>query len=212
VAAGKVILAGTRQQVAMIFGFNTDVKHQDKVYHVQSEAREHERLLQTQVFVRGRCIGKLATPYQQSGQEDSTSEKQLEQSLRAQHKSVLDAIREGRLEGVLGRPDQEIPKAPSGLKLQWTNADALHSADGLTVKIRVSDGEAPVEGAKVTARLKRAEGEPVYCQATSDPAGNVELKLGAVEPALSDSDILVQAAHGGRVVTRKFRLRKAARA
>lgn len=211
-ATGKVILAGTRQQVAMIFGFNTDVKHQDKVYHVQSEAREHERLLQTQVFVRGRCIGKLATPYQQSGQEDSTSEKQLEQSLRAQHKSVLDAIREGRIEGVLGRPDQEIPKTPSGLKLQWTNAGAPRSEDALMVRIVVSESESPVEGAKVTARLRRAEGDPVYCQATTDSSGAAELKLGAVEPGLSDSDILVQATHGGRVVTRKFRLRKSARA
>lgn len=210
--AERVILAGTQQQVVMIFGFNTDVKHQDKVYHVQSEAREHERLLQTQVFVRGRCIGKLATPYQQSGQEDSTSEKQLEQSLRAQHKSVLDAIREGRLEGVLGRPDQEIPKAPSGLKLQWTNADALHSDDALMVRIVVSEGESPVEGAKVTARLRRADTDPVYSQATTDSSGTAELKLGAGEPELSDSDILVQATHGGRVVTRKFRLRKAARA
>lgn len=195
----------------MIFGFNTDVKHQDTVYHVQSEAREHERLLQTQVFVRGRCIGKLATPYQ-SGQRDDTSEKQLEQSLRTQHKSVLDAIREGRLEGVLGRPDQEVPKAPSGLKLQWTNSDSLRSAEGLMVRIVVSEGEAPVEGAKVTARLKRAEGEPLYSQATTDSSGAAELKLGAAESGLSGSDILVQATHGGRVATRKFRLRRATRA
>jgi hypothetical protein len=31
----------------MIFGFNTDVKHGDTIYHVQSEARESEKLLQT---------------------------------------------------------------------------------------------------------------------------------------------------------------------
>jgi hypothetical protein len=204
--------SGTRQQVAMIFGFNTDVKHQDTVYHVQSEAREHERLLQTQVFVRGRCIGKLATAYQQSGQRDNASEKQLEQSLRAQHKSVLDAIREGRLEGVLGRPDPEVPKAPPGLKLQWTNADALRSGDRLTVRILVSEGETPVEGAKVTARLKRGEAEPVYSQAITDSSGAAELKLGVAEPNISDSDILVQATHGGRIITRKFRLRKTARA
>jgi len=47
----------------MIFGFNTDIKQGDTVYHVQSEARESELLLQTQVFVRGRCIGKRASPY-----------------------------------------------------------------------------------------------------------------------------------------------------
>lgn len=196
----------------MIFGFNTDVKHEDKVYHVQSEAREHERLLQTQVFVRGQCIGKLATPYQHSGEPDEASEKQLEQSLRGQHKSVLDAIREGRLEGMLGRPDQEVHKAPSGMKLQWTNAGAPRSDDALMVRIVVSEGESPVEGAKVTARLRRSEGDPVYSQATTDSSGAAELKLGAGKPELSDSDILVQATHGGRVVTRKFRLRKTARA
>jgi hypothetical protein len=46
----------------MIFGFNTDIRHEDTIYHVQSEAREGEQLLQTQVFVQGRCIGKRAVP------------------------------------------------------------------------------------------------------------------------------------------------------
>jgi hypothetical protein len=196
----------------MIFGFNTDVKHHDTVYHVQSEAREHERLLQTQVFVRGRCIGKLATPYQQSGAQDETSEKQLEGNLRAQHKSVLDAIREGRLEGVIGRPDQEIPKTAAGLKVQWTNAGDLGSAHAVTMKILVSEGPAPVAGAKVTARLKRAEGEPLYSQAVTDASGAAELKLDVAETGFSETMILVQASHGGRIATRKFRLRKTASA
>lgn len=196
----------------MIFGFNTDVKHEDTVYHVQSEAREHERLLQTQVFVRGRCIGKLATPYQSAGESDHASEKQLEHSLRAQHKSVLDAIREGRLEGVLGRPDQEPPKAASPLKLQWTNANSLRPDDSLVMRIAVSEGDAPVGGAKVTARVQRSQGQPLYSQATTDASGTAELQLGAADPDLSHSDILVQAAHGGRVVTRKFHLHKTARA
>ena len=62
----------------MIFGFNTDVKHEDTVYHVQSEAREGEQLLQTQVFVRGRCIGKRAIPYGAgavAGENDQDKEK-----------------------------------------------------------------------------------------------------------------------------------------
>ncbi len=196
----------------MIFGFNTDVKHEETVYHVQSEAREHERLLQTQVFVRGRCIGKLATPYERAGESDDASEKQLERSLRAQHKSVLDAIREGRLEPVLGRPDQEAPKAAGPLKLQWMNADSLHPDNSLMLRIAVSDGEAPVTGAKVTARLQRAQGQPRYSQATTDASGVAELQLGAADPDFSHSDVLGQAAHGGRVVSPKFQLRKTARA
>jgi hypothetical protein len=196
----------------MIFGFNTDVKHEDTIYHVQSEAREHERLLQTQVFVRGRCIGKLATPYQRAGETDDASEKQLEHSLREQHKSVLNSIREGRLEAVLGRPDQEVPKSIPPLKLQWTNANSLYPDDSLRLRITVSEGEAPVEGAKVTARLQGAQGQPLYSQATTDASGMAELELKAADPNISHSDILVQAAHGGRVVTRKFHLHKTARA
>ena len=57
------ILSSIRKKDPMIFGFNTDVKHGDTVYHVQSEARQNEFLFQTQVFVRGRCIGKRATSY-----------------------------------------------------------------------------------------------------------------------------------------------------
>ena len=44
--AGSGVVAplqwGTANQ--MIFGFNTDIKHGDTVYHVQSEARESEQL------------------------------------------------------------------------------------------------------------------------------------------------------------------------
>src|SRR5258707_9797475 len=46
-----------------IFGFNTDVKLADVVYHVQSEARQNDLLLQTMVFVKGQCVGKQAFSY-----------------------------------------------------------------------------------------------------------------------------------------------------
>ena len=87
----------------MIFGFNTDIKHEDTVYHVQSEARESELLLQTQVFVRGRCIGKRATSYADKAAESGFTDQQKEQILRDQHRLVLDAIRDGRLDGVLDK-------------------------------------------------------------------------------------------------------------
>ena len=61
----------------MIFGFNTDIRHEDTVYHVQSEAREGEQLLQTQVFVRGRCIGKRAVSYGSGAAEEAARESWL---------------------------------------------------------------------------------------------------------------------------------------
>src|SRR5215468_11541295 len=89
----------------MIFGFNTDVKQGDTVYHVQSEARENELLLQTQVFVRGRCIGKRATSYAEQLKTGGVTDQQKEQMLRDQHRLVLDALREGKLDDVLDKRD-----------------------------------------------------------------------------------------------------------
>src|SRR5207245_2468575 len=79
----------------MIFGFNTDVKHGDTVYHVQSEARQSEFLFQTQVFVRGRCIGKRATSYADRAIDPFFTDKQKEAMLRDQHRYVLDASGKG---------------------------------------------------------------------------------------------------------------------
>src|SRR5690349_11045823 len=112
----------------MIFGFNTDVKHDNTVYHVQSEAREHEQLLQTQVFVRGRCVGKRATPYATATASGSFTDQQKEQVLRDQHRLVLNAIREGQLETVLDK--QETPEslaATKELDVHWLNTNSVHS-------------------------------------------------------------------------------------
>jgi hypothetical protein len=87
----------------MIFGFNTDVKHEDTVYHVQSEARQADLLLQTQVFVRGRCIGKRATSYAQKAADPEFSDQKKEQILRDQHRLVLDSIRAGHLDDMIER-------------------------------------------------------------------------------------------------------------
>jgi hypothetical protein len=85
----------------VICGFNTDVKYDSIVYHVQSEARQHELLLQTQVFVKGRCIGKHATSYAARTTEPDFSEEHMQDMLRDQHKHFVNAVREGRIEAEL---------------------------------------------------------------------------------------------------------------
>src|SRR4051812_22055061 len=86
----------------MIFGFNTDIKHEGTVYHVQSEARKAEKLLQTQVFVRGRCIGKRATSYAEMEQQPDFTEDHMHDMLKVQHRGMIDGIRGGKLNELLG--------------------------------------------------------------------------------------------------------------
>jgi len=193
----------------MIFGFNTDVKHGDTVYHVQSEARESEELLQTQVFVRGRCVGKRAVSYAASATQTAVGDSQKEQQLRDQHRLVLEAIREGQLENVLDHAETEALAGIKQLDLQWENAASVHANRNLTMQLCVTEAGAPVSGARLTFRFARPDAAPFYTQAVSDAAGAANISIEVEESALPDSSVLVQATHEGRTVTRKFTLRKA---
>ncbi len=193
----------------MIFGFNTDVKHGDTIYHVQSEARESERLLQTQVFVRGRCIGKKATSYGPKAADTTHADPQKEQQLREQHRLVLDAIREGKLDNVLDHPEAEALAAVKELDVQWLNAESVHADRNLTMQLRVTEGGTAAPGARLTFRFARPGEAPFYTQAVTDAGGAAEIKIEVDESAMPDSSLLVQANFEGRTTTRKFALRKA---
>jgi hypothetical protein len=192
----------------MIFGFNTDVKHDDTVYHVQSEARESELLLQTQVFVRGRCIGKRASSYADKAADAGFTDHQKEQILRDQHRMVLDSIRDGHLDEVLDKHTAEGLAAIRELDVQWLNAGAVHSGHHLVVRLRVTDGGSGAQGARLTVRFSRPSEAPFYTQVVTDAAGEAEMKIDVDDSSLPDSSILVQASLSGRTATRKFELRK----
>ena len=193
----------------MIFGFNTDIRHDDTVYHVQSEAREGEQLLQTQIFVQGRCIGKRAVSYG-PGEAKGNQDQQRERMLRDLHREVLDAIREGKLDSVLDK--REAPEALAGIKpldLEWTNAGSVHSSGTLMMNLRVSEGGVPVQGARLTFRFTRPDATPYYAQVLTDAGGSAEMSVQVDEKSLADSSVLVQASFGGRTATRKFQVRRA---
>jgi hypothetical protein len=177
------------------------------VYHVQSEAREGEQLLQTQVFVRGRCIGKRAIPYG-TGAAAGDNDQDKEKKLRDLHREMLEAIREGRLESIFDKRDTpETLAAVKELELEWVNAKSVHSSGSLTMQIRVTDGGATVQGARLTLRFARPDAAPYYAQVLTDAKGNAEMNIQVNEKLLPDSSVLVQASFGGRTATRKFQLR-----
>jgi len=192
----------------MVFGFNTDVKHGETIYHVQSEARESELLLQTQVFVRGRCIGKKAISYGGSAVPGQSGDSQKEQLLRDQHRLVLDAIREGKLESVLDRIEADSLSAIKELDVQWLNAGSVHSDRSLTMQLRVTEAGSGAAGARLIFRFARPDAAPFYTQAVTGSGGDAEIKIEVDESSLSDSSVLVQANYEGRTATRKFHFRK----
>jgi len=196
----------------MIFGFNTDVKQGETVYHVQSEARKADLLLQTMVFVRGHCIGKYASSYAEEVSDPGFSEEHIHDLLKKQHREVLEAVKAGSVEQFF-RDQTEIRDAGGEtLALTWLNSDDIPIARKVVMRLLVTESGAAVDGALITSRLQYPAGVPIHSQAVSETDGRAELELdlGKFEAGVRDPVVFVRATHGEKSVTRKYRLKSEA--
>ena len=189
-----------------IFGFNTDVKHAEVVYHVQSEARENDLLLQTLVFVKGQCVGKQAFSYAQELAHPGFSTEAMHELLKAQHKAVIDAVQQGRLNSVLGNGTDVQDVGGSGLSLQW-KAGAAGDASNLPVSFQVLDSGKPATGAEIVVRGVIASDGLELARGVADDTGAVGLSIAITEDVFSRGAVMVQATYEGKSVTRKFRVK-----
>ena len=190
-----------------IFGFNTDVKHADVVYHVQSEARQNDLLLQTLVFVKGQCVGKRTVSYAHQVSQPEFSTEAIHELLKSQHKSVLEAIQQGHLESELGNGNDVQDVGGSGLSLQWTVTSAVDAA-ALRVTFRVLDAGSPATGADLIVRGVIASDGLELARGITDGAGAVELSIPLTDEVLVRGAVMVQATREGKSATRKFRLKR----
>lgn len=189
-----------------IFGFNTDVKHADVVYHVQSEARQNDLLLQTLVFVKGQCVGKRTVSYAQQVSQPEFSTEAIHELLKSQHKTVLEAIQQGNLESELGNGSEVQDVGGSGLSLGWTMAQV--NGGSVPVSFRVLDSGSPANGAELVVRGVIASDGLELARGVADDAGAVELAIPLTEEVLARGAVMVQATHQGKSATRKLRLKR----
>ena len=83
----------------MITGFNTDVKHETKVFHVQTEDRGIANpVVESLVYVGGEILLSKKSPYKDLITGDRVDEKALREMMDLQHRRVIEAVRRGRLD------------------------------------------------------------------------------------------------------------------
>ena len=199
--------AGFYPDSMTIFGFNTDVKIADVVYHVQSEARQTDLLLQTLVFVKGQCVGKHTVSYAQQVSQPEFSTEAIHELLKAQHKTVLDAIQQGQMQSVLSGGAEVQDVGGEGLSLQWNIANGV-GADGMRVTFKVLDAGQAANGADLVVRGVIASDGGELARGVADGSGAVELTVPITEEVLSRGAVMVQATHQGKSATRKLRLKR----
>jgi hypothetical protein len=83
----------------MITGFNTDVKHAEIVYHVQTEDKgANNPLIESLVYVKGAILDAFRTRYQDFLKSERFSEAVLQKVLEFQHHQIVVSIKRGKYE------------------------------------------------------------------------------------------------------------------
>ena len=78
----------------MVMGFNTDIKHDGVVFHVQTEPRK-DAGIDTTVYTRGAVSYKLKSSYQDLLDSPDFSDDKLKHRLEEQHRLIIARIRGG---------------------------------------------------------------------------------------------------------------------
>ena len=192
----------------MIFGYNTEIRLGDTIYHVQSEARDSERLLQSQVFVKGHCISKRSTP-----SERGESPQSAQESLRLQHRSVVERIRAGQLELTPAGPPKSSTVGDSaetaGQDFSLRCISAKRDGRELVLTFQVTRAGAPVHDVKLRCFLIKPDGElapELISEPVTDYEGMAGLRIGDTSPA--SAELQVELEGEGRKTPRRFRLRQ----
>lgn len=91
----------------MITGFNTDVPHDGRIYHVQTEDRGRENpVLESLVYIGGTIVAKKSTPYSEQLSGGATEEV-IASLLKRQHQVIIAAIKAGRIEDLIRHSAQK---------------------------------------------------------------------------------------------------------
>ena len=103
----------------------------------------------------------------------------------------------------------EAAPAPSqGLSVDCMNPDAIYQEGVFRLSIQVSEDGHAVPGVQLTWRLSSGANKITHAYATSDASGLAEIKFEHKDTDLPDLNVLVQASHRGKSVSRRFRFRK----
>jgi hypothetical protein len=83
----------------VITGFNTDIKHNEKVYHIQTEDKGLQNpYIESLVYVGGEILASKKTSYaEQAGA--GADEKWIGSLMEQQHRTMIAAVKRGRFDG-----------------------------------------------------------------------------------------------------------------
>jgi len=215
----------------MVTGFNTDVKHDAKVYHVQTEDKGVKNpLIETLIYVGGEILAARRSSYADllEGQVD---EKQIAERIEAQHNRMILDIKEGKYDNKRHRPFGEgiiSSKSFDEVVLEYLQSEAnenriilrIDGPDGFvegeaaSVELEVtqaSEGKG-VSGAKIKVKLISTVDKPkTLFEGKTDGDGRIRFAVDLPSVGDGTSAMIIQARAGKETAELKQLVRKVSR-
>jgi hypothetical protein len=199
----------------MNFGFNSNVRVGDVMFHVQTEDRGPAHpFLDTVVYQAGRVVYKRSTSYEKSvrGTIEKTLAQMVQKRLAEQHREVIAELETGTL------PFQAKEKAPpveedvdsqDDLNLRLTNPQSWFAAGNVVFEIELYSGNSRqrIGNADVQAFLERVRSRIPCAEARTDAEGRATLKFPMPAKVAEGSSLVVRATDGSRYGELRFRLK-----
>lgn len=167
----------------MSSGFNTDVRVGERVYHVQTEDRGPNRpVIDTMVYQNGRVVHRRNSNYQHYADSDEFSHEGLRDRVEEQHRSVIEDLRAGTLNGdSLARAEAQTKApepTPAGIQLQLLNPESWLTTTTISLQLEIlrRTDQLPQSAAQVEALIEGSLDETRY-RGTTDDQGRVQIRF-----------------------------------
>jgi len=171
----------------VITGFNTDIKHGDRVFHVQTEDRgAGNPIVESLVYVGGQILLSKRSPYADLIADGKVDEPAVRQLMDLQHRRIIEAIRRGRFDGAAaGTPETGPARVESALSPAAAAAAAAILAGG------------PSSGAIPTSPVPRppasaAMPRPAVSSAATAPPRSGIISTTAPSPERSLDQVIIE--------------------
>ncbi|PIE91036.1 MAG: hypothetical protein CR997_02650 [Acidobacteria bacterium] len=174
----------------MITGFNTDVKHKTKVYHVQTEDKGRENpKIETLVYMGGEILDSIKVPYHN---DPPLEEKKISEMMETQHKRIIRNIKIGKFdeleedewelgnhsldEAVLSYLSENTTEDQISVSVDGISALGSGVSSSITVTVVETPSNTPVEHAEIWVKLITSNKTPLELgRGTTSPDGKLIL-------------------------------------
>ena len=196
----------------MSSGFNTDVSRGERVFHVQTEDRGPQHpSIDTVVYRNGHILHRHSSDYSELAGKADFSPDNLKQRVEAQHRSVIEALREGNLDPEIAAAEEQAVRA-AGIQVQLLNPGSWLTAGRVSLEIgiiRRADKE-PVWGANIQASIAGAL-DDAFHRATSDERGHATVHFDLPPLGKGELALVIEAHSDGLKDEVRFSMRSRAK-